>query len=336
MPSFIADQLSLDTLLPNLLEIDNVNITYYKGNSSGYEAIIIALNTVIRITIDSKDLFAHIIIEVNDKKITASGFKKSDARIIAEILKCKNENIVIEQNMSEMPSGADFVHIEGGTFQMGSDSEDDEKPVHTVTVKSFSIAKYLVTQKDWYEVMGNHPGYFKGDDRPVENVNWFDVIAYCNKRSLQEGLNPVYSRLDDDIICDWNANGYRLPTEAEWEYASKSSDSEEFEYSGSNNVDSVGWHTGNSSGETHAVGVKAPNGIGLYDMSGNVWEWCWDWYGSYSSEKLEDPVGSVSGSFRVRRGGSWNNSEQSLRLVYRGNHAPTSRSSSVGFRVVRS
>jgi len=236
-------------------------------------------------------------------------------------------------------TGDNFVRIEGGTFQMGSNNgNDDEKPVHIVTVKSFSMGKYPVTQKEWTEIMGNNLCHFKGENLPVENVSWHEAVEYCNKRSLKEGLSPVYSGSGDNITCDWNANGYRLPTEAEWEYAAKGGNKDKilFEYSGSNSMEAVAWYDKNSEGSTHPVGTKEPNSLGLYDMSGNVWEWCWDWYRSYSSQDQKDPKGALSGSHRVMRGGSWRYEGRYLRSSYRGFVIPSRRYSYFGFRLVRS
>ena len=218
-----------------------------------------------------------------------------------------------------------------------SGGDDDERPVHTVTVKSFNLSKYPVTQKEWYEVMGTNPSRFKGDNLPVEQVSWFEAVEYCNRRSAKEGLTPAYSGSGESITCDWSANGYRLPTEAEWEYAAKGGgrDPMVYEYSGSNSVDSVAWYTSNSGGTTQSVGTKAPNSLGLYDMSGNVWEWCWDRYGSYSSGSQTDPRGASSGSNRVWRGGSWGNSAESARSAYRYFSYPYNRSYFYGFRVLR-
>ncbi|MDR2923307.1 MAG: formylglycine-generating enzyme family protein, partial [Treponema sp.] len=207
--------------------------------------------------------------------------------------------VMVTSAFAQTPVPANFVRVEGGTFQMGSNSgNDDEKPVHTVTVKSFSIGKYEVTQKEWYEVMGSNPSYFKGDNRPVECVSWYDAVEYCNKRSEKEGLTPAYTidksgkdpnntNGDDDI--KWlvrrnrNANGYRLPTEAEWEYAARGGNGSpgNYTYSGSNTAGEVAWYSSNSGGSTHDVGTRAANNLGIHDMSGNVYEWCWDWYGSY-------------------------------------------------------
>jgi len=226
----------------------------------------------------------------------------------------------------------DFVRVEGGTFQMGTASggNNDERPVRSVTLKSFNIGKYEVTQKEWVEVMGSNPSYFKGDNLPVEQVSWLDVIEYCNRRSVKEGLTPAYSGSGNSISCNWSANGYRLPTEAEWEYAAKGGNKDPmvYEYSGSNSLDTVAWHSGNSGSRTQPVGTKAANSLGIHDMSGNVWEWCWDWYGTY-------PSGASSGSNRVNRGGGWSNSAAYARSAFRGYDTPTVRGSNIGFRLVR-
>jgi len=245
---------------------------------------------------------------------------------------------------------SEMVRVEGGTFQMGSDSgRDNEKPVRSVTVKSFSLSKYEVTQKEWFEVMGttirqqrdmrdkSRSLYGEGDNYPMYYVNWLEAIEYCNKRSVKEGLTPAYSGTGDSITCDWNANGYRLPTEAEWEYAAKggSRDPMVYEYAGSNSVGTVAWYTDNSGGRTHEVGTKSPNSLGLYDMTGNVWEWCWDWYGDYASEAQTDPVGASSGSFRVVRGGSWLITAEYARSALRSYDNPNNRLNNMGFRVLR-
>jgi formylglycine-generating enzyme required for sulfatase activity len=234
---------------------------------------------------------------------------------------------------------ANMVLVEGGTFQMGStNGEDNEKPAHTVTVKSFYMGKYEVTQKEWREVMGNNPSYFKGDTLPVEQVSWYEAVEYCNRLSLKEGLSPAYRGSGDAIVCDFNASGYRLPTEAEWEYAAKGGNKDylSYEYSGGNSVDGVAWYSGNSGNSTHPVGTKSPNSLGLYDMSGNVWEWCWDRYGSYSGGSQTDPVGPVSsGPGRVARGGSWANDAAGVRSANRNGYTPSGRGTGLGFRVVR-
>jgi formylglycine-generating enzyme required for sulfatase activity len=238
-----------------------------------------------------------------------------------------------------VPDG--FVRVEGGTFTMGSPSSEKDRSSdesqHQVTVGSFTMGKYEVTQKEWVEVMGNNPSNFKGDTLPVETVSWNDAVEYCNKRSIKEGLVPAYRGSGNNITCDFGASGYRLPTEAEWEFAARGGTKDYLttEYSGSNNVDAVGWYDGNSGGKTHPVGTKQANSLGLYDMSGNVYEWCWDWYGGYSSGSQSDPRGAVSGSSRVVRGGSWNFIAQCLRSADRGNNTPSDRGNYLGFRLVR-
>jgi formylglycine-generating enzyme required for sulfatase activity/TolB-like protein len=231
-----------------------------------------------------------------------------------------------------------MVLVEGGSFQMGSNNGDDnEKPVHSVTVKSFYLGKYEVTQKEWVEVMGSNPSRLKGDNLPVEEVSWYEAVEYCNKRSVKEGLTPAYRGSGDSIICDFNATGYRLPTEAEWEYAAKGGNKDlmVYEYSGGNSAGAVAWYTDNSGGQTHPVGTKQPNSLGLYDMSGNVWEWCWDRYGSYSSGAQTDPRGASSGFHRVHRGGSWDYAAAHVRSANRSINAPSIRFSNVGFRLLR-
>jgi len=240
----------------------------------------------------------------------------------------------------QRPAG--MVRIPGGSFQMGSVSGlDIERPVRRVAINAFSISRYPVTQKEWQEVMGTNPSHFKGDNFPVESVSWFDAIEYCNRRSQREGLTPAYTvrGTGDNRTVRWNrrANGYRLPTEAEWEYAARGGNGSpgNFTYSGSNNVDEVAWHSGNSGGRTHIVGAKKPNALGLYDMNGNVREWCWDWFETYLSREQTDPTGPSSGTYRVIRGGGWSFSAGSARSTYRISYYPYNRSSDVGFRIVR-
>jgi formylglycine-generating enzyme required for sulfatase activity len=221
---------------------------------------------------------------------------------------------------------------------MGStNGESDERPVHSVTVRSLYLGKYEVTQKEWVEVMGSNPSSFKGNNLPVETVSWYEAVEYCNTLSLQVGLTPAYQGSGDSITCDFSANGYRLPTEAEWEYAAKGGNKDlmVFEYSGGNNAGAVAWYSDNSGGRTHPVGTKQANSLGLYDMSGNVWEWCWDWFGSYGSGNQTDPAGASSGTNRVERGGSWFNTAGYVRSAYRYSVTPSARHNNLGFRLVR-
>ncbi|MDR0635999.1 MAG: SUMF1/EgtB/PvdO family nonheme iron enzyme [Treponema sp.] len=233
---------------------------------------------------------------------------------------------------------ANMVRVAGGSFRMGSTiGEADESPVYTVYINSFFMGKTEVTQGEYRAIIGTNPSGVFGDTLPVENVSWYDAVEYCNKLSLKEGLTPAYSGSIDNITCNFTANGYRLPTEAEWEYAARGGnrDSLAFSYAGGNSVGVLGWYINNSEKHIRQVGTKSPNSLGLYDMSGNVWEWCWDWYGAYPSVEQSDPKGAQRGSYRVTRGGSWNSSADQLRTTYRSYGDPSAHYHDLGFRVIR-
>ncbi len=212
--------------------------------------------------------------------------------------------------------------VEGGTFMMGSSKGlDREKPPHTVTVGDFYMAAYPITQAQWQAVMGNNPSHFKGDDLPVETVSWHDAQDFLEKLSRQTG------------------KAYRLPTEAEWEYAARGGKQRKgYQYAGSDNIEEVAWYSENSGKKTQPVGQKKPNELGLYDMSGNVWEWCNDWYDEnyYANSPQDNPRGAVLGSDRVLRGGSWFGNPQSCRVAYRDNYTPGPWINFIGFRLVAS
>jgi formylglycine-generating enzyme required for sulfatase activity len=262
---------------------------------------------------------------------------------------------VSTQNVSAQSKVPDtFVRINGGTFTMGSPAnepgrDDDEGPQHQVTVSAFYMGKYEVTQKEYQEVMGTNPSNFKGPNLPVENISWFDAVEYCNKRSQKEGLTPAYtiSGAGNNLTVDWNrnANGYRLPTEAEWEYACRAGTTGPFNTGNNITTDQANYdgnhpYNNNAKGtyrdKTTPVGSFAPNPWGLYDMHGNVYEWCWDWYGSYPSGAQTDPVGAVTGTYRVARGGGWYSNGQNLRSARRSFDGPLNGGSILGFRLVRS
>src|SRR5574344_162783 len=214
------------------------------------------------------------------------------------------------------------VCVEGGTFRMGADdgdAYDDEKPVHSVSLSDYYICEHTVTQRLWEETMGSNPSHFKGANLPVEEVSWYDCVNFCNKLSLKYGLKECYQINGTSVsLLNGGKGGFRLPTEAEWEYAACGGNkSRGFKYSGSNNLDEVAWYGSNSGSQTHAVCQKNPNELGLYDMSGNVWEWCWDWYGSYPSSSQSNPLGPSTGSYRVFRGGSWINVAGYCRVSFR-------------------
>ena len=238
---------------------------------------------------------------------------------------------------SQPPPG--MVLVKGGLFQMGShEIPGDEEPVHPVTVNSFYIGTFEVTQAEWTAIMGNNPAVSGGDQLPVENVDWYDAVEFCNKKSKIEGLTPCYKGSSDNIDCNFNANGYRLPTEAEWEYAGRGGvKSRHYKYSGSNNADEIAWYEVNSGCKTRSVGQRKPNELGIYDMSGNVWEWCWDRYDPtyYKNSPLENPRGPSSGENRSYRGGSNSYCQVWLRSNARLGISPTYKSFDMGFRVVR-
>ena len=216
----------------------------------------------------------------------------------------------------------EMVAVKGGTFTMGCTSEqsdcwDDEKPTHSVTLSDYYIGKFEVIQELWKAVMGSNPSRFKGDNLPVEKVSWDDAQKFIRKLNQQTGQN------------------FRLPTEAEWEYAARGGNkSRGYKYSGSNNIGEVAWYTDNSGSKTHQVGTKAPNELGIYDMSGNVWEWCQDWFGNYSSGNQTNPKGASTGSYRVLRGGSWFNIARGCRVSVRFGNNPDHGYDHNGFRLV--
>jgi len=222
-------------------------------------------------------------------------------------------------------TGMEFVFVKGGCFQMGDifgDGGSDEKPVHKVCVDDFYMGKYEVTQKEYKAIMGSNPSNFKKGDRyPVERVSWNDARKFIKKLNSRTGKK------------------YGLPTEAEWEYAARSGGKKE-KYAGSNSPEVGAWFTDNSGGSTHEVGTKAANGLGLYDMSGNVYEWCRDWSGQnyYSKSPVYNPAGPSSGSSRVHRGGSWGNEAGGVRSAARSRNSPGHRFlfGILGFRLVLS
>ncbi len=249
-----------------------------------------------------------------------------------------------------------MIPIPAGTFSMGCtpgdpNCESDESPVHSVTLSAFLMGETEVTQAQWQTVMGSNPSYFSSCAQcPVEQVSWYDAVVFCNRLSELQGLGPCYfadaafTQVYGKSGGSWSlpnsgevhrnpsAKGYRLPTEAEWEYAARGGSATNI-YAGSNNVDEVAWYNENSSNGTKPVKGKLANGYGLYDMSGNVWEWCQDWYGGYSAEAQTDPQGPSGASSRVPRGGGWDNYAQYCRASRRSNDPPSYRYLNLGFRL---
>jgi formylglycine-generating enzyme required for sulfatase activity len=252
-----------------------------------------------------------------------------------------------------LAKSGELLLVEKGSFTMGDtwgDGYYDEKPTHKVTFTyNFYIGKYETTF-DEYDAFCEATGRSKPDDqswgrgsRPVINVSWNDAIAYCNWLSEKEKLPKAYDNAGNLLDSDGSVTiditkvvGYRLPTEAEWEYAARGgSKTEGYKYAGSDNVDDVAWYDSNSGNKTQEVGKKAPNELGLYDMSGNVYEWCSDWYDTYSSSAQTNPYNSTAGSYRVYRGGCWYSSTTNSRVAHRNNGPTTGTGYGVGFRITR-
>ena len=261
-------------------------------------------------------------------KVTAAGYTAATETATVKQAETNKKTINLVKPTTSLTGGGgttpssdgiEMVFVKGGTFTMGSnDGESDEKPTHQVTVSDFYIGKYEVTQKQWYDVMGSNPSKFSGcDNCPVEQVSWNDVQKFIKKLNQKTGKN------------------YRLPTEAEWEYASGGGSSHQ-KWAGTNsesNRESYAWYMSNSGSKTHPIGTKNPNLLGIYDMSGNVLEWCSDWFGLYSSSSQTNPLGTSSGSDRVLRGGSWFSHAAFCRVSYRYGSNPDYRNYYYGFRL---
>lgn len=243
------------------------------------------------------------------------------------------EEVTPEQKKTILAILQNMVSVEGGTFMMGAQNTDnsnhnydadaaqDESPVHQVTLRDFYIDKYVVTQKEWTILMGTNSKWTSnfglGDDIPAYYISYNDAIAFINKINSLTGL------------------GFRLPTEAEWEFAARGgNDTHGYKYSGSNELEDVGWYSGNSGNIIHNVGIKQANELGIYDMSGNLWEWCSDYYGDYSENPQSNPIGSYFGTKRVLRGGSFAYTPNHCRNAVRDSSLPQIQSFSNGFRLV--
>ncbi|MDR0525819.1 MAG: formylglycine-generating enzyme family protein [Spirochaetaceae bacterium] len=239
-----------------------------------------------------------------------------------------------------------FVRIPEGSFMMGSPFGEPERIEneipHEIIIQEFFMGAYLVTQQEYETYNDINPSHFKGPKLPVENVNWYDAIAYCNARSVEEGRVPVYTAKGDVIRLNRAADGYRLPTEAEWEYACRAGTTTPFNTGASISTDQANYDgtypysegpKGTYREKTTPVGAFPPNRWGLYDMHGNVWEWCWDWFDAYDIHRTYDPVGPSCGASRVIRGGSWGGGARYLRAAYRCGNNPFARDNYLGFRV---
>ncbi len=263
-------------------------------------------------------------------RLTAEGYEDHTSTISVSAnnrsfsfnMKKKPEPIQTEKTFTANGVSFNMVYVQGGTFTMGATSEqgsdayDNEKPTHSVTLSSYYIGETEVTQELWEAVMGSNPSNFKGYSLPVERVSWEDCQTFINKLNSLTGQQ------------------FHLPTEAQWEYAARGGNkSRGYKYSGNNGLGSVAWHINNSGSKTHPVKSKSPNELGIYDMSGNVWEWCQDWYGDYSNNAQSNPTGPSSGSNRVSRGGGWGGIAGSCRSSNRGSRTPSYRLNNLGLRL---
>ena len=270
-------------------------------------------------------------ITVSVSENTSGASRSATLTVTADNL---SRQVIIEQSFPPISDiEPEMVFVQGGTFTMGctmgqgNDCYDDEMPDHQVTVSDFFICTQEITQALWRIIMGNYPSYFKGDSLPVENISWNEIQVFISRLNTLTGKQ------------------YRLPTEAEWEFAARGGNNgNNYKFSGSNTADEVAWYwnsipsqtMGNEGYGTQPAGLKAPNELGLYDMSGNVFEWCSDWYDLYDSSAQTDPTGPSSGTYRVVRGGSWNSSERGVSVSYRGFIVPEQRYNYLGFRLVLS
>jgi formylglycine-generating enzyme required for sulfatase activity len=255
-------------------------------------------------------------------------------RVVANPLLLSKPTPKPASKLEQALKAAGMVFIPGGKFKIGED--------HEIELSDFYLGKYTVTFAE-YDRFCEASKREKPEDqswgrgkRPVINVTWYDAVAYCNWLSEQYHLDKAYQTKGEKVACNWQANGFRLPTQSEWGYAARGGQkSQNYGYAGSNDPNQVGWYDQNSGGKTQEVGQKKANELGLYDMSGNVWDWCWDWYGNYDHKSQKNPIGPENGDTRVVRGGSWHDNPNLCRVSVRGRFYPYVRNYDVGFRVAR-
>ena len=267
--------------------------------------------------------------------------KRSYKKLMAEALALREQQTKVVLNKERLKP--EMVLIPKGEFIMGNTFDprpfQHEIPHKVCIGKDFLMSKYLVTQELWKFIMGHNPNRVIDKTHPVERISWFECLEFCNRLSSLEEFPPIYSFEQKKVYCNWEGKGYRLPTEAEWEYAARGG--EDYIYSGSNDVDDVAWYSGNSGSQTHEVCGLQKNGYGLCDMSGNVYEWCWDWYdgslyGTHADQgTVQDPYGANNGSTRVLRGGSWFRAARGTRVSNRRGRLPVFEDGALGFRLGR-
>ncbi len=366
--------------LAQIMETTQTDFILYGDIEKEGKGYIVSVSLIQRVKGGSSTLKGSSNTEIKDFSFNSM---KSHADLIirdihgegGQVVVPESENKIVtpdknKKGKAEKIGNTEMVYIEGGTFTMGSpesekdrgkDKGKDEKQ-HKVTVSSYWMGKYEVTQKQYIDITGTDPSYFKGDNLPVERVSWYDAVEYCNKLSEKNGLKPYYKIEIDKSQKDPNnknsgdylkytvtilgGNGFRLPTEAEWEYACRGGTTTVFHFGDSLDSTMANFngnypYNGNKRAyreKTTDVGSFKPNAYGLYDMHGNVWEWCWDRYeeGYYIKSPAKDPEGGESGKYRVLRGGSWFDIGSDLRSANRLSIGAGNRGLLFGFRVVRS
>ena len=273
-------------------------------------------------------------------------FIRFGANNVSVVIEDTTSNIAVYTlNQTQWPGSIEMIEIPAGSFKMGDINGSgfvNELPVHDVTIsKAFYISKFEVSQAHWKALVATNPSTVRADSLPVNGISWHEAVAFCNALSKLEGLTPAYSGSGNDFKWDMEADGYRLPTEAEWEYACRAGTETDF-YTGNTEADlaNAAWYYGNIDFDevstTHPKGLKNNNSFGLYDMHGNVAEWCWDWWAEYSATAQTDPTGPETGWGRVIRGGAWNSKpdycRSSFRFYYR---PPADRIEFAGLRLAR-
>ena len=340
------------------------------GSLSSHSSRLNYTNKAINSDLRFLNCYAYAPVEIAPEKMGNTSKSGGDKRAASSTNSTEKKNSK-KAAAEEMSAPEGFVYIPAGSFMMGVNlrtpgARDKESPAHKVTLtRSFYMCDHEVTQKEYKELLGSFPSYFldqygKGDDYPMRSITWYVAIAYCNKRSAREGLTPCYrvrgvsdwanirfsdiptkqNKDWDNVSCNWDADGYRLPTEAEWEYAARagSSSVDELTYVGSESAGQFkdyGWYTSNSNETSHPVKLKKPNAWGLYDMGGNVFEMVWDWVDLYSDSSQTDPAGSGPQPKRGSRGGDFYFGIEKCTVSYRGGTEPTKASANQGFRVCR-
>ncbi len=259
-------------------------------------------------------------------------------------------SLVVVQAQSNIPPLPQMITVEGGEFTMGCSKKDapcdkDERPAHTVKLNTFLISKYEVSTAEYRQFAAETKTklptteWKMQDNLPITNVLWEEAVLFCNWLSTKQGLKPAYIRKGNLFECDFSANGFRLPTEAEWEFAARGGKkSLGYAFSGSDDLTNIAWVKANSNGAPHPYGTKMPNELGIHDMSGNVWEWCWDWHNMdyYKMENYNNPKGPINGEKKIVRGGSWDSVSSYARLSNRISTSTDTTYPFYGFRVVRS